>query len=97
MYSAPCPLSKFLKTWKTDEIKGIFCHGYFSKIEDLEIVEFPPKSAFFDSIKQQEVDDQLYTEVKSEYQRRLALPVGHPDKFRNMKCYLKYYNLLGKS
>ena len=96
MYSAPCTLSKFLKTWKTNEVKGIFCHGYFSKVEELEIVDFPPRSAFYDNIKRQDVDDDLYNSTKNLYESRLALPADHPDKFYNMKCFLKYYNLLGK-
>ena len=95
-YSAPCPLSSFLRQWKTKEIKGIFPHGYYSKIEELETTEFPPKEAFFDSIKNKKVDENLYNEVKTEYERRLLLPENDPYRFRNMKCYLKYYNLLGR-
>ena len=95
-YSAPCPLSSFLRQWKTDEVKGIFPHGYYSKIEDLETTIFPPKEAFFDCIKNKKVDEKLYNEVKTEYERRLTLSENDPDRFQNMKCYLKYYNLLGK-
>ena len=96
MYSAPCSLSKFLRTWKTVEVKGIFPHGYYSTIEEMEIIPFPPKSAFFDNIKKKEVDDQLYESIKSDYDRRINLPETDPGKFWNMKCYLKHYNLLGE-
>ena len=95
IYSAPCPLSKFLKTWKADEVKGIFPHGYYNTIEDLNTVSFPPKSAFSDNIKKKEVDDDLYEKVKSDYIRRLNLPDTDQNKFKSMKCYLKHYNLLG--
>lgn len=95
MYTAPCSLSRFLKTWKVPEAKGIFPHGYFAEIEDLQEIKFPPKSAFYDSIKRCDIDDNLYNEVKQDYERRLELPVSHPDKFNNMLCYLRHYNLLG--
>ena len=95
LYTAPCPLSKLFKTWKVPEAKGIFPHGYYSDIEELQQVTFPPKSAFFDSIKQRDIDDNLYDQVKQEYDRRLQLPDNHPDKFNNMLCYLRHYNLLG--
>ena len=94
-YSAPCTLSKFLKTWKAKEAKGIFPHGYYSRIEELDTKIFPPKTAFFDSIKRKEIDDQLYHDVKNEYERRLSLPDHHEDKFHNMKSYLENYNMLG--
>ena len=96
-FSAPCSLSKFLRTWKTNEVKGIFPHGYYNKVEDLISVTFPEKAAFFDSIKKKNVDSELYDRVKSDYTRRLSLPEADPDKFWNMKCFLKHYNLLGKS
>ena len=95
-YSAPCSLSRFLKTWKTEETKGIFPHGYYSNIEELNTVEFPPKSAFFDSIRRRDMEDDLYISAKNEYERRLSLPEDHEDKFFNMKSYLEYYNMLGK-
>ena len=94
-YSAPCSLSKFLKTWKTVEVKGIFPHGYYASIEELDTKCFPPESAFFDSIRRKDVDKKLYQEVKMEYERRLSLPDDHKDKFFNMKSYLEHYNLLG--
>ena len=95
-YSAPCSLSKFLRTWKTVEVKGIFPHGYYSTVEELDTRCFPPKSAFYDNIKKQEVDHDLYEQVKSDYIRRLNLPETDPDKFKSMKCFLKHYNLLGE-
>ena len=94
-YTAPCPLSRFLKTWNAPEAKGIFPHGYYSEIEELQQVDFPPISAFYDSIKRCDIDEGLYTQVKTEYDRRKQLPENHPDKFKNMLCYLRFYNLLG--
>ena len=64
-------------------------------IEDLNTTEFPPKTAFFDNIKQNEVNEELYECARMEYLRRLTLPDEDPDKFWSMRCYLKHYNLLG--
>lgn len=50
---------------------------------------FPPKYAFFNQMKQQEIDDELYNTSKSLYQEKIAA-----GEWKNMADYLKYYNLL---
>ena len=52
-FTAPTNLDKYLKTWGASEIKSIFPYSFFRSIEDLEAtIEFPPKSAFFNELKQ---------------------------------------------
>ena len=52
-FTAPTNLDKYLKTWGASEIKSIFPYSFFKSIEDLEAtIEFPPKSAFFNELKQ---------------------------------------------
>ena len=52
-FTAPTNLAKYLVTWGASEVKSVFPYSYFHRIEDLEAtVEFPPKSAFFNELKQ---------------------------------------------
>ena len=51
--------------------------------------QFPPKNAFFNKMKQQEVDDDVYNTSKAVFNNKIA--VG---EWISMADYLKYYNLL---
>ena len=63
-------------------------------MEDLNAVEFPAQEDFFSKLKQQNVSDEMYNTAKETYESHLALPEGHPEKWYNMRDYLRYYNLL---
>ena len=94
-FSAPCSLDKYMKQWGAKLTKSIFPHGHFNDITQLEeTTEFPPKSAFYNSLKKAEVDSELYETSKAEFDRRMSLPEDHPDKMFNFKCWLRYYNNL---
>ena len=93
LFSAPCSLDKYMKQWGAKLTKSIFPHGYFTDIQQLEkTINFPPPSAFYNTIKREPVDMDLYTSAKSEFERRLALPDDHPEKMFNFKCWLRFYN-----
>ena len=52
-FTAPTNLDKYLKTWGASEVKSVFPYSFFKSIEDLEAtLEFPPKEAFFNELKQ---------------------------------------------
>ena len=94
-FSAPCSLDKYLKQWGANLTKSIFPHGHFTDIKQLENTkEFPPATAFYSSLKKEEVDADVYLTAKREFETRLALPMGHPDKMTSFKCWLKFYNNL---
>ena len=50
---------------------------------------FPPKEAFFNNMKQQEIDDDLYNSSKAIFESKQAAGEWH-----SMADYLQYYNLL---
>ena len=50
---------------------------------------FPPKEAFFNNMKQQEIDDNVYNSSKALFDSKQAAGEWH-----SMADYLKYYNLL---
>ena len=71
---------------------------YFNGIESIrETIEFPSREAFFSKLTQSHCDEELYHECRKLYESRLNLPDNHPDKWFNMSCYLKHYNLLDVS
>lgn len=45
-------------------------------------------------MRQEELSEEDYSEYKSLYDTRVALPIDHPDKWFNMSHYLKHYNNL---
>ena len=71
---------------------------YFNGIESIrETIDFPSREAFFSKLTQSHCDEELYHECRKLYESRLNLPDDHPDKWFNMSCYLKHYNLLDVS
>ena len=51
--------------------------------------EFPPKEAFYNTINQKHVDDDVYEASKTVFESKIAA-----GEWNNMGDYLKYYNLL---
>ena len=87
-YTSPCSLDKYLRQWQAPEAKGIFPHGYFKSIEEIrETVEFPPKSAFFSTLKQSGPADEDYNQAKSLYESKII-----EGQWTNFSDYLKWYN-----
>ena len=50
---------------------------------------FPSKAAFYNKIKQQEIDDDVYISSKAVFESNMA-----SGQWTSMADYLKYYNLL---
>ena len=94
-FTAPTNLSKYLKTWGASEAKSIFPYSFFKTIEEIEAcTEFPPKEAFFNELKQVEIEQSDYDEAKSLYEEFKSLPESHPNHIQNFKGWLKYYNMI---
>ena len=94
-FTAPTNLAGYLSTWGASEIKSVFPYSYFSRIEDLEAtIEFPPKEAFFNELKQIDIADQDYNDAKTKYDELRNLPEDDPDHISNFKGWLKYYNMI---
>ena len=53
--------------------------------------EFPPYDSFKTCLKG-DVDKNVYNKNKAEFDRRIALPDGHNEKWSNFVDYLRYYN-----
>ena len=51
--------------------------------------QFPPKEAFFNKMKQQHIDDDIYITSKSVFDNKMAA-----GEWTSMADYLRYYNLL---
>ena len=56
-------------------------------------VQFPSYESFYSSLKGKNVDPETFEQTKMEYERRLALPEDHPEKYRNFSDYLKTYQM----
>ena len=71
------------------EEKSIFPYTYYNCVEELQQTQFPPHSAFYSELKGSNVTETEYNKAKSEYERRFALPEGHPDRMVNMRSWLE--------
>ena len=92
-FTCPMSLDRYLKTWTSDEIKLLYPYEKFGSIEEIRAqIEFPPINDFRTLLKP-DVDEDIYTQCKNEYDRRLQLPSGHPEKWENFEDYLRFYNL----
>ena len=92
-FTCPMSLDRYLKTWTSDEIKLVYPYEKFGSIEEIrEQKDFPDISDFRSFLKP-DVDEEIYTLCKNEYERRLQLPREHPEKWNNFEDYLKFYNL----
>lgn len=95
LFTSPCSLSKYLKQNNVVEKKSVFPYTFFHKVEELDAcIEFPPHSAFFSELRNTNIPESEYKEAKSEFYRRKKLPEGHPDKMKNMRDWLAFYNEL---
>ena len=93
-FSSPTTLDIYLKQWGASVVKGIFPYGAYSSVEELRnAVDFPPYSAFFSELRQNNVAEEDYQAAKAEFERRKALPVGHPERMVSMACYMEWYNM----
>ena len=94
-FSSPTSMDKYIQQWGSKLVKSIFPYSLYNSIEELEAAtEFPDPTGFFNDLKQTSVDMELYEKAKSLYDARKKLPVDHPDRMENMKCWLRYYNQL---
>ena len=85
-YTSPCNLDSFLHQWGASFTKSIFPHGYFDSIESMRnCVAFPPREAFFNTLKQIPVDEDQYQTAKNLYESK---------RMPNMSHWLEYYNSL---
>ena len=92
-FTCPMSLDKYLKTWTSDAQKLVYPYERFASIEEIrQQIEFPPITEFATSLKQ-DVDIDVYDSCRQEYERRLRLPSGHPDKWSTFEDYLKFYNM----
>ena len=57
-------------------------------------MEFPPKTAFYSKLKQENVNDDEYEMSKRLYDTRRQLADTNVDQWNNFGDYLRYYNLL---
>lgn len=95
LFTSPCSLSKYLKQNQVKEKKSIFPYSFFRSIEEMRnCVNFPPHQAFFSELRNSNISLSDYTEAKTEFERRRALPSDHPDYMANMVDWLKFYNQL---
>ena len=97
-FGPPVSLSKFFKMWGVSERKSIWPYTYFDSIEQIKTCsEFPDRAAFYNDLKEVEMNETDYNEAKTEFYRRKNLPENDPDKIYNMQCWLKHYNALDVS
>ena len=94
-FSSPTSMDRYISQWGATLRKSIFPYSLYNSIEQLEAAtEFPNPEGFFNDLKQISVDMKLYKEARSLFESRKKLPAGNPDRMENMKCWLRYYNLL---
>ena len=94
-YTSPCNLDSYMRQWGASCTKSIWPHGFFDSMESIKnYSDFPPKSAFFNSLKQIEVNNDDYENAKLEYENRKLLPESDPLHIKNMACWLNHYNSL---
>ena len=92
-FSCPISLDKYLRLWTTDCVKMVYPYEKFGSIDEIrQQKEFPPIEDFSSRLKP-DVDLEVYSQCKDNYNKRLALPRGHPQKWENFEDYLKFYNL----
>ena len=92
-FTANMSLDRYLKTWTSDAVKMVYPYERYSSIEEIRCQkEFPEISEFRTELKP-DVDEVVYNQCKSEYERRLSLASGDPEKWENFEDYLKFYNM----
>ena len=80
-FSSPTSLDRYLKQWNVALSKSIFPYSYYKSVEELSrATEFPPPEAFYNDLRNTEVDHNLYDIAKEEFNRRKNLPDNHKEK-----------------
>lgn len=80
-------LAKFIESFTNGkEIKGKFCYEFARSYDALLTTVFPPKSAFWSTLKKEGISDKDYDECLAQFN---ALSDGE----RNMLGFLKAYNV----
>ena len=95
-FSSPCSYDKFVKVWEVENEKSIWPYTLYNSIEEIRSAKkFPSFTQFKSSLKGGKLPEKsLYIKTAREFHRRRLLPAGHPEKFRSMLGFLKYYNSL---
>ena len=94
-FSSPTSLDRYLKQWNVALSKSIFPYSYYKSVEELSrATDFPPPEAFYNDLRNIEVDHELYDIAKEEFNRRKNLPDNHKEKMNTMLDWLEYYNRL---
>ena len=94
-FSSPTTLDTYIRQWGAKQTKSLFPYSHYNSIEELEAAtEFPEPSAFYNDLKQTSVDMEQYNEARSIFELRKSLPLAHPDRMKNMKCWLRFYNTI---
>ena len=76
-------------------LRSIYIFSLFTSVEQIiKTTVFPTRDQFYSKLKRQHVDQELYDKMKSLFEHRISLPDDHPQKWKNMTDYLKYYNEL---
>lgn len=92
-FTCPMSLDRYLQTWTSDSFKLCYPYEKFASIEDIRSqIDFPDIDDF-KSILKGDVNAEVYESCRLNYNQRLTLPEGHPDKWYNFEDYLKFYNL----
>lgn len=70
----------------------VYPYEYFQSVETIRnCTTFPAYQHFATSLSR-DVDKTVYDINKTEFERRMLLPVGHDDKWHSFEDYLRYYN-----
>ena len=95
-YTSPCSYSKYLKVWGVQESKSLWPYSLYGTIAEMkEAKKFPTRSQFASALRGDVLPEMgEYIAAKREFARRRLLPKTNPERVRNMKDWLKVYNLL---
>ena len=95
-FSSPCSYDKFVKVWQVENEKSIWPYSLYNSISEIRAAKkFPSYTKFASSLRGGALPDKsLYAKTAREFHRRRLLPANHPEKFRSMLGFLKYYNAL---
>ena len=93
-FSSPCNYKSYLAQWKIEEVKSVFPYQKYRSVEQLKLdTAFPTHAEFYSNLTKSNIAVEDYENSKAEFERGRSLPAGHPNKMKNMACWLKAYNL----
>ncbi len=70
----------------------VFPYEHFQSIEEIRQCRVFPAIAAFSTQLKGDCDESNYTSCKAEFDRRMSLPNGHPEKWQSFEDYLRHYN-----